>query len=166
MGCRVRPRRDEADDRSDVVAACLVRLAPALLAPLVLFLILRHRHRIDAGEPAVEIDIAATSRAERPEPLGGGLTADRAGLRRDLALPRIGHGRNMGRRRTRASSYGVEPAEMDGIAFAAEERHRLVERQADHVRVGADDLDDEGRSDALRGVAAGLAAPFAGSEIG
>ena len=34
------------------------------------------------------------------------------------------------------------------------------------LRVGADELDDEGAGDALRRVAAGLAAPFAGGEIG
>ena len=42
----------------------------------------------------------------------------------------------------------------------------LVERQADDVGVGADELDHEGAGKALDGVAAGLAAPFAAGEIG
>src|SRR5579863_2104242 len=49
----------------------------ALLAPLVLLLVFRHRHRIDAGEPAVEIDVGAAARAERTKRLGNRLAADR-----------------------------------------------------------------------------------------
>src|SRR6516225_9380667 len=55
----------------------------------------------------------------------------------------------------------VEPAEADRKAFAAEQRGGLVERQADHVGVGADHLDHERAGDALHRVAAGFAAPFA-----
>ena len=47
-----------------------------------------------------------------------------------------------------------------------EQRRGLVQRQADDIGVGADDLDDEGAGEPLRGIAAGLAAPFAGGEIG
>src|SRR5579872_6781324 len=65
-----------------------------------------------------------------------------------------------------ASGHGVEPAEMDRIALAAKERDGFVERQADDVGIGTDDLHQKAAGDALRGVAAGLAAPFAGGEIG
>src|SRR6185503_18362001 len=61
---------------------------------------------------------------------------------------------------------GIEPAEPDRKTFAAEQRHRFVERQADDVGVGADHLDHERSGDALHGVAAGFAAPFAGADIG
>src|SRR3990172_4221995 len=64
------------------------------------------------------------------------------------------------------TSRRVEPAEADRITLAAEQAHGLVQRQADHVRVGSDDLHDEASGDALRRVTAGLAAPFAGGEIG
>src|SRR5262245_37582730 len=60
----------------------------------------------------------------------------------------------------------VQPPEMDRIALTTEQRHRLIERQADHVRVGADHLHDERSGEALHGISAGLAAPFARSEIG
>src|SRR5262249_43136574 len=68
--------------------------------------------------------------------------------------------------RERQSSAGVDPAEMDRIALAAEERDRLVKRQADDVGIGADELDQKAAGNALRCIAAGLAAPFAGGEIG
>ena len=61
---------------------------------------------------------------------------------------------------------GIEPAEADRKALAAHQRDRLVERQADDVGVGADHLDHERAGDALHGVAAGFAAPFAGADIG
>src|SRR5665213_4559682 len=60
----------------------------------------------------------------------------------------------------------AEPSIAEWIALAAEQRHCLIKRQPDNIRVRADQLDDEGSSDALRRVAAGLAAPFAGGEIG
>ena len=72
----------------------------------------------------------------------------------------------MGAADGRASLHRVEPAEMDRIAFAAQERHRLVQRQADDVGIRADDFHDKGSGNPLRGVAAGLAAPFAGGEVG
>ena len=46
-----------------------------------------------------------------------------------------------------------------------EEIDGLEERQADDVRIGADDLADEARGQSLDGIAAGLAPPFAGGEI-
>src|SRR5258708_33132989 len=55
---------------------------------------------------------------------------------------------------------------MDRVALAAEQRHGLVERQADDVGIGADDLHKKAPGYALRGVSAGFAAPFAGGEIG
>jgi len=64
-----------------------------VIAPLVLLLVFGHRHHVDAGEPAVEIDVGATARAERAERLGNRLVANRAG-----GAPRgIGHATNMGR---------------------------------------------------------------------
>src|SRR5438552_1678725 len=61
---------------------------------------------------------------------------------------------------------GIEPAEADRKALAAQQRDRFVERQADDIGVGADHLDHERSGDALHGVAAGFAAPFAGADIG
>src|SRR6516164_3745996 len=61
---------------------------------------------------------------------------------------------------------GVDPAEMDRIALAAKQRQRLVQRQADNVGIGADELDHKSAGDALRGITARFAAPFAGGEIG
>ena len=46
---------------------------------------------------------------------------------------------------------------MRGKTQAVEQGAGLVERQADHGAVGADELDDEAAGDALDGVAAGLA---------
>src|SRR5579871_5788208 len=68
--------------------------------------------------------------------------------------------------RRRRLLSNIQPTEMDRIAFAAEEGRRLVERQPDDVGKRADDLDNKASGDALRRVAAGLAAPFAGGEIG
>src|SRR3954465_4089231 len=59
----------------------------------------------------------------------------------------------------------VEPRKADRIALAVEERDRLVERHADDVGIRADELDREGAGEPRNGVAAGLAAPLAGSEI-
>src|ERR1700681_4838338 len=64
------------------------------------------------------------------------------------------------------SLHCVKPAEMDRKTLAAEQRHGFVERQADDVGIRADDLHQKGSGDALRRVAAGLAAPFARREIG
>src|ERR1041385_1963527 len=60
----------------------------------------------------------------------------------------------------------VEPAEVDREALAGQQRRGLVQRQTDDVGVGADDFDDEDAGEPLRRIAAGLAAPFAGGEIG
>src|SRR5215510_14620472 len=70
------------------------------------------------------------------------------------------------RRGPRQRSYDVEPARADRIVLAREEPGHFIEREADDVGVGADDLDDEAAGDALRRVTAGLAAPFARGEIG
>jgi hypothetical protein len=45
----------------------------------VLVVVLGHRHRIDALEPAVEIDVGAALGAERPELLDARLAANRTG---------------------------------------------------------------------------------------
>src|SRR5437879_2783581 len=66
----------------------------------VLVLRLLDRNRIDAAQPAVQIDVGATPAAERPGRLSGRLTADRAWLGakrgasralRGLRLGRVGH---------------------------------------------------------------------------
>src|SRR5262245_57016146 len=64
------------------------------------------------------------------------------------------------------TSYSVEPAGADRVALARQQRSHFIERKADDVAVRADDLDDECSGDALRGVTAGLAAPFARGQIG
>src|SRR6266568_5682797 len=58
-------------------------------------------------------------------------------------------------------SHRIQPAEMQRVALASEQRHGLVQRQADHIGVGADQLDHEGPGEPLDRIAAGLAAPFA-----
>jgi hypothetical protein len=69
-------------------------LCPAvILPPLVFLFVLRYRHRIDAGQPAMQIDVGAALRAERPEYGIGGLAADRA----QFAVFIVGHDGNMGR---------------------------------------------------------------------
>jgi hypothetical protein len=72
----------------------------AIIPHFVLFLVFRHRNRIDAGKPAVEVDVGAAPRAERTECLGGGLTTNRTGAARGFR-----HEPNMGRERRRASGY-------------------------------------------------------------
>jgi len=42
-----------------------MRLNRTLVAAFVLFFVFRHRYGIDAGKPAVEIDIGAAARAKR-----------------------------------------------------------------------------------------------------
>src|SRR5215472_7996235 len=63
------------------------------------------------------------------------------------------------------ASPGVDPAEMDRITLAAKKRQGLIEWQADNIGIRADQLDDKGAGNALRGIASGFAAPFAGGEI-
>ena len=58
-----------------------------------LCLLLDRGDRVAAGEPAVEIDVGAALRAERPKPLGCRLAADRAVSR---AGNRVGHAGNIG----------------------------------------------------------------------
>src|SRR5262249_26933323 len=71
-----------------------------------------------------------------------------------------------GRPPRRQPSYGIEPALADRVALARQQRGDFIERKADDVAVRAYDLDDECPGDALRGVTAGLAAPFARGQIG
>src|SRR5215831_9582437 len=61
---------------------------------------LHRRHRIGAGEPAVQVDVGAAARAERPRLALGRLAADRAGFRRGRL---VGHDRYLGIRRRCAS---------------------------------------------------------------
>jgi hypothetical protein len=68
----------------------------------VLFLVFRHRHGIDAGKPAIEIDIGAAPRAEWTGRFGGGLAANRTKAARSFR-----HEPNMGRPRRRANSYSA-----------------------------------------------------------
>src|SRR5262245_12624149 len=73
----------------------------------------------------------------------------------------------MGDRRPRATdSRTLVPAAAGRITLAGQERGHFVEWKADDVAIGARDLDEEAAGDALRGIAAGLAAPFGGGEIG
>src|SRR6202451_1606550 len=87
-------------------------------------------------------------------------------------MEELGHGKNWllagiwAAPAVQPRSHRVEPAEMDRKTLAAEQRHGLVERQADDIGIGADDLHQKSSGDALRRIAAGLAAPFAGSQIG
>jgi hypothetical protein len=75
----------------------LVRVLAAFVARLVFLLVRRHRHRIDAGEPAVEVDVAAAPRAERAQLRVGGFAANRAwGVS-------LSHQQNMGGAAGRAS---------------------------------------------------------------
>src|SRR5580704_5453392 len=117
-----------------------IRRVPAVVAPFVLFFVLRHRDRIAARKPAVQIDIGTAFRAERLEPLIGGFATGGAGFA-DLE---VGHSKIGAMTRIWAltaappSSHRVEPAEMDRKTLAAEQRHGLVERQADDVGIGAD----------------------------
>src|SRR5262245_58497171 len=68
-------------------------------------------------------------------------------------------------RAMRAAS-GIQPTEMNREALAGQERKRLVKRQPDYIAIGAHDLDRESAGQPLDRIAAGLAAPFAGGEIG
>src|SRR5450631_1915455 len=85
-------------------------------------------------------------------------------------LPQIGHGFSLAApwpaRASPGGLAGIQPAEADRKAFAAEQRDRFIERQAHDIAVGADHLDHERSGDTLHGIAAGLAAPFAGADIG
>src|SRR5262245_49755250 len=79
--------------------ATALRLRLALLRA-VLVLVVLDRHRVDAAEPAVEVDIGAAPRAERAELRHRRLAADRARLAaRRLAargLGALGHATHMG----------------------------------------------------------------------
>src|SRR4051794_21385158 len=77
-----------------------------------------------------------------------------------LCLPPPARAPNSSGPRSCAFLYRVEPAEMDRETLARQQRRSLVQRQPDDVGVGAGDLDDEAAGEPLRGVAAGLAAPF------
>jgi hypothetical protein len=60
-------------------------------------------------------------------------------------LPQIGHGFAAAARGDALPDdlAGIQPAEADRKALAAQERDRLIERQADDVGIGADHLDHE-----------------------
>src|SRR5262249_26002493 len=62
--------------------------------------------------------------------------------------------------------HRVEPADPDRKALACEQRRGLIERQPDDVGIGADALHHEAAGNALCRIAAGLAAPLTGGEIG
>jgi hypothetical protein len=74
----------------------------AVIAALVLFFVLGHRHGIHTGEPAVEIDVGAAPRAERTKRVDGGFAANRAG-----AAWSFRHANNMGRGRHHANGYST-----------------------------------------------------------
>src|SRR6202040_793853 len=81
------------------------RLVPfvALFAALIFFLVFGQRHDIDAGEPAVQIDVSAPLGAERPQHGIGGLSADWAFAPHWFGGFNAGHKRNMGNSESRAS---------------------------------------------------------------
>ena len=81
-----------------------MRGAAAIVASFVLLFVGGHRHRIDAGKPAVEIDVGAAPRAERTKRLDGWFAANRADAVRGL-----GHETNMGRRRTSGYTAFSQP---------------------------------------------------------
>jgi hypothetical protein len=89
-GNRNRPGRNIKQDSDDGDLACLFA---AMVAPFVLFLVFRHRHGIDTGKPAVEINVIATARAKRPELRDDGFAAGRT----SSVAHSIRHERNMGR---------------------------------------------------------------------
>jgi hypothetical protein len=57
--------------------------------------LLDHRNRVAAGEPAVQVDVGAALRAERTETLERGLAADRAAPCR-AGIGRLIHKRDVG----------------------------------------------------------------------
>src|ERR1700684_3419866 len=83
-------------------------------------------------------------------------------------LPQIGSGlpETLAGPASSGGLVGIQPAEANRETFAAEQRDRLIERQADDIAVGAAHLDHDRSGDALHRIAAGLAAPFAGADIG
>src|SRR6266700_1217835 len=98
----VQPRPAAAPERkmqgiAGLRGACGLPCRSALLLGLGLgprvFLPLGRRDRIAAGEPAVQIDVGAALRAERPKPRRSRLAADRAFAR---AGNRIGHAGDIG----------------------------------------------------------------------
>ena len=66
-------------------------------------------------------------------------------------LPQIGHffGLPPGPAPPVGSAGGIEPTEADRKTLAAEQRDRFIERQSDHVGIGADHLDHERSRNAL-----------------
>ena len=73
----------------------LMGLVNVLGGDAVVILGLVHRHGIDAGKPAVEVNIGATPAAERPMFLHGWLAADWTRLGAGLGGG-CGHGPDMG----------------------------------------------------------------------
>ena len=114
----------------------LARLAFGRPFAVLVFIIFR-RNGIDAGEPAIEIDIRATLGAEWLEFRLDRLAADRAGTRARQSCGRS-HSSDVGfpvTKQSRAASHRVEPAEANRIALAAQQRHDFVKRQADDIGV-------------------------------
>src|ERR1700730_14564315 len=137
-------------------SGCLIAGLSGRCSILVFFVL--DRHRVDAAEPAVEVDIGAAPAAERPKFFHRRLAANRAGLDGGIGL---GHAVHMGDRRPRdQASYGVEPTEADRITLAGQKRGHFVKWKADDVAVGAQGFNDEAASVALIGVAAGRAGLF------
>lgn len=82
------------------------RALTTLVAPLIFLFVRLHRHGIDAGEPAVEIDVGAAPRAEGTVGLDGTLAADRTGPGRVW----IAHAPDMGREQKRRHPARCRPA--------------------------------------------------------
>ena len=79
-------------------------LSRPLVAPFVLFLVFRDRYGIDAGQPAVQVDVGTAARAKWPRRLHGGLAANRTKMAGCLR-----HKRNMGRGRYAANFMVSDP---------------------------------------------------------
>ncbi len=76
--------QDGGTGRSQARSMALVR---TFIAPFILFLVFSDGYRVDAREPAVQIDIGAAARAERPRRRRCRLAANRTKWAR-----RFGHG--------------------------------------------------------------------------
>src|SRR5947209_19565395 len=85
--------RDELQNPSKPRSRLALLLGLGRRNAFFLCLLLDRGNRVAAGEPAVEIDVGAALRAERPEPLGRRLAADRALSR---AGNRVGHAPDIG----------------------------------------------------------------------
>jgi len=93
--------------RGRAVTTHSLRRLVILLAPLVFFFVFSHRHNIDAREPAMQVDVGAALRAERPQHRVGGLGADRTFVRRWFRCLRLRHVGNMGNGHSRARACPI-----------------------------------------------------------